>query len=518
MKDSVRDFFYFFNDKNYLKELSKQDNHKLLNEKINNKKKNFYLQIFLCILSIILLYNLLSFLFKFKINIYINYLIILLSICYYFIFNKVIQNFSNCYNYFIKLCEIIVKYDNIIKNKIKIKKYIQSIEEDSKNNIINIINILKKLINIVNNSNLIDYKNKNIIDIYKEYQKLKTTLFKFIFEEYEKEYITKEKYINKYINYKLYYGNTLNFKIQYLIIEFNKSIDKLNNEEIDYDLLIKQYEKYINDNVLKIEEIKKNEFKNKIYDLLISNFELNKKFIELIKEIDSNDINNNDEKINQIIEVIIEKKQLSISLLEQYKKKVNIDTNKNFKEENEKIKNDTDLLVKGKKFNNNNISLYDIQLGNVNYNKNKLNKKNNNDKNNHNFESGNDENYDIYQEQEKIKDLKMNFIDELNNYCKRVKGLNKNKENIENEMDKKENQINNKNKNENNINNNQLNDLIKDLNKNSEGLNLNKPQTKLDFAKSITLAFSKNKNFNLNFVGENNDDNTENNDLIKEDK
>ena len=116
----------------------------------------------------------------------------------------------------------------------------------------------------------------------------------------------------------------------------------------------------------------------------------------------------------------------------------------------------------------------------------------------------------------------MNFIDELNNYCKRVKGLNNNKENIENEKDKKENQINNKNKNknknENNINNNQLNDLIKDLNKNSEGLNLNKPQTKLDFAKSITLAFSKNKNFNLNFVGENNDDNTENNDLIKKDK
>ena len=500
MKDELVNFVYFVNDKNYLKELSKKDNYKLFNEKIKKEKKYFCLKLLCFILIIFFLYYLLSLILKLEMKNYIKYPIIMISMLNYFIFNKIMDNFSNCYTSFIKLCEMIVKYDNIIKSKIKINRYMKNTQEEPKNNLINIINIINKAISIDISKKSQKNDNDDMIEVYNEYLKLKASLFKFIFAEYEKAYICKENYISKYIQYISNYNNFINLKINNLIIEFNKSISKLNNEEkeeIDYNSLIKQYEKYINDNVLRLEEIKKNDLKNKIYDLLISNYELNKNFIELIKEID---INEDEEKINQMIEVIIEKKQLSISLLEQYKIKINKENDKDIKKENEKMKNDTDSIVYGNKFKNSNgISAYDIQLSQIN-----LNKKNRNDKNENIKHNKKEEYYDIYKEQEKIQDLKSSFIDELNNYCKKVKGLNRKNENTENEIEKNENI------NKNNSNNNTINDLIKDLNKRSEDLNLSKPQTKLDFAKSLTLAFSKNKNFNLNFVGEEtNENNTE---------
>ena len=514
MKDELVNFAYFVNDKNYLKELSKKDNYKLFNEKIKKEKKYFCLKLLFFILIIFLLFYLLSLILKLEMKNYIKYPIIMISMLYYFIFHKIMDNFSNCYTSFIKLCEMIVKYDNIIKSKIKINRYLKNAQEKSKNNLINIINIINNVINtdMSKKSPKNDNDNDDITEAYSEYLKLKTNLFKFIFEEYEKAYIGKENYISKYIQYISNYNNFINLKINNLIIEFNKSISKLYNEEkeeIDYNSLIKQYEKYISDNVLRLEEIKKNDLKNKIYDLLISNYELNKNFIELIKEIDANE---DEEKINQMIEVIIEKKQLSISLLEQYKIKINKENDKDIKKENEKMKNDTDSILYGNKFKNNNgISAYDIQLSQIN-----LNKKSANDKNGIIKHNKKEEYYDIYKEQEKIQDLKSSFIDELNNYCKKVKGLNRKNENTENEFEKNEN-INKDNDNNNDIinkaNNNTINDLIKSLNKRSEELNLSKPQTKLDFAKSLTMAFGKNKNFNLNFVGEEiNENNT------KEDK
>lgn len=506
MKNELVNFAYFVNDKNYLKELSKQDNYKLFNEKIKKEKKYFCLKLLFFMSIIFLFYYLLSLIIKIEMINYIKYPIIIISMLYYFIFNKIIDNFSSCYTCFINLCEMIVKYDSIIKNKIKINRYMKTADQEPKNNLINIINILNKVTNTDISKNNIKNENKDMIEVYNEYLKLKSNLFKFIFSEYEKAYVGKELYFNKYIQYISNYNNFINLKIKNLIKEFNKSISNLNNEEIDYNSLIKQYEKYINENVLQLEEIKKNELKNKIYDLLISNYELNKNFIELIKKID---INEDEEIINQMIEVIIEKKQLSISLLEQYKIKINKENEKDIKKENEKMKNDTDSILYGNKFKNNNgISAYDIQLSQINLNKRDINN-NNNENIKHNKK---EEFYDIYKEQEKIQDLKSSFIDELNNYCKKVKGLNKKKENTQNEDEKNEN-MSNVNNSSNKDNNNTINDLIKDLNKRSEDLNLSKPQTKLDFAKSITLAFGKNKNFNLNFIGEETNDNNS-----KEDK
>ena len=493
MKEYIQNFIYFINNTHYLKELSKENNQKILIEKTKKQNKLFCFQLLLYSILSIIISNIFSYIFQFDAKKYNYYLIIILSMFYYYIFHKVLYQFLGSYNYFIKLCESIIKYENIIKNKIKVNRYLRNDEDESINNLLNMINIINKLISSNINSNSNNYKNKNIKELYNEYQKIKTYLFKYIFEEYEKEYINKESYINIYMKYINNHKNNINYKMQYLIIEFNKKIEILNKDKNDYGTLIKEYEKYINNNVIKIEEIKKNELKNKIYDLLKSNFELNEKFIELIKEI--NLTNDNNEKINQIIEYIIEKKQLSISLLEQFKKNINHEKDENNLNNFEIKRKNNYTFINNNNFSHDDISYYDINLNNININK----SKSNNNKNNRNtFNNNKSPNvYDIINEQEKIKDLKASFIDELNDYCKKVKGLNKEKEEksgedvIENEIKKDEN-----------FKKDKRNNVISNIQEKNDENGLNMPYTKLDFAKSLTLALSKNKNLNLNFVGE----------------
>ena len=119
----IHNFIYFINDTHYLKELSKKNNQKLLIEKTKLRKKSFCFQQLLLFLLSIFIYNVFSYIFQTKINNYINYLIIILSILYFYIVNFILSQFLECYNNFIKLCESIVNYDNIIRNKIKLKKY-----------------------------------------------------------------------------------------------------------------------------------------------------------------------------------------------------------------------------------------------------------------------------------------------------------------------------------------------------------------------------------------------------------
>ena len=502
MKEYITSFIYFINNIHYLKELSKHNNEKTLIGNVKHVKQIFLFQILLYSILSIFLYNSLSIIFNFKAKYYINFLIIILSIFYYYIFNCILSKFTNCYNYFIELCEIIVKYDNIIKNKIKIQKYIKNIEEDPKKTLLDIINTLNNITKKDINKKSDNYDNKDLVEIFKEYQKLKSNLFKYIFDNYEKEYIGKEKYIYKYINYILSYNKSLDLIMKHLKFEFNKNIKILNKEKFDYDLLIKEYEKYITNNILKSEELEKNELKNTIYDLLISNYKLNENFIELIKEIDSpNSNNDNNEKLIQMVEKIIEKKQISISVLEQFKKRINFEEDKNNQKENQNIKNNNfDILNEINNSTHNEISFYDINLSNININKSNLNK----DKDNKNFNTNKKNSksvdvYDIINEEEKIKDLKASFIDEINDYCKKIKGLKNEKEDIKKDNNEKENKP-NYNFEQLQNNNNPNNKLIK--NKNEEN-NSDMSMIKLDFAKSLTMALGNNKNLKLNVFGDN---------------
>ena len=190
---------YFNNEINYLKNLSKKDNHKNFNEMIRIKNKTSFIELFIFISTIIILESILIYFKNFNSNsllITISFLALLNSISKILVINY----FSNSYKNFIKLCELIIDFENKIKYKIKTISMLKISEEETKFIIIEIIKEIKLLMDVNNNKD--DYSNnKSIKDInylFNEYQNLKTKLFKYIFYIYEKEFIIKELYIIKY--------------------------------------------------------------------------------------------------------------------------------------------------------------------------------------------------------------------------------------------------------------------------------------------------------------------------------
>ena len=475
MNKSFDYFLYFFNDINYLKNLSKKDEHKNFNEMILTKKKDSFIQL-VTFFSIVIILE--SIIFYSKL---IRLQFLLISVSILFLFNLltkllIINYFSNTYTNFIKLCEVIVVFENKIKNKIKMISMLKSPKEETVLNIIKIIKEIKFIINSEENNTNIN--NKEIVFLFNEYQDQKQKLFKYIFFIYEKEFLIKELYIIKYIKLFCNYSKYINYKLNYLINILNDILKKINIEEINFDILFKDYEKYINNNIKKQKDKNINELNNSIYNLFESNYKLNEYYINLMKEI--NIQNCEYEKINEIIDYIIEKKKLTISLLEQLKAKINKENDINDNNDDSSKENIGDIkrsinAILNYKNNNNKISLSDIQLNNYNYD----NQNNNLNKEEHKKNlNNNKKNYDIINEQKKMEILKSDFIDELNKYCKSKKNLNKDDPDL---CDNNEETIN---KNIIGIEKNKQNDF-----------NIN--TIKMDFAKSLTESLKKNKNFNF---------------------
>ena len=242
------------------------------------------------------------------------------------------------------------------------------------------------------------------------------------------------------------------------------------------------YEKYINKNIINTKEKKKKELNESIYNLFESNYKLNEYYIKLMREINLD--NYNYEKINEIVEYIIEKKKLSITLLEQINTKINLEnenkTNDNNNKNNENmnaIQRSINNFIKNE---NNEISLSDIQLNNYSCNVHDKNENMNaynvyNNSNKTKIKS----NFDLINEQKKIEILKSDFIEELNKYCKSKQNLN-NPESVQNKEEKENTDDDNNN---------------------------NKNKLKMDFAKSLTMCLKNNKNFKFNLNEENNKDN-----------
>ena len=457
MINFFEDFFYFNNKINYFGNLSKKDNKKDFNEIILYQKKNAFIQLCTIFISLSIIIFL-ELIFLYHESFKINFLLIIIIIFIIFnIFAKIliINSFSNSYTYFIQLCEVIVQYENKIKSKIKIKYMLKTDEEESEPTLVKIIEAVKNIVmdSECNNDCNINNKNKKGINFYfNEYQNQKQKLFKYIFLAYQKEYIIKKLYIIKFIQ-----------------ILFNY----LNIEEINFESLFKNYEKYIYNHYINTKEKEINELNTSVLNLFESNYKLNEYYMNLIKEINSEN-NKKKEKINEIIEYIKEKNNLFILLLEQIKKKIN--------KENEIINENTQNniisnIIKGNTSNNNEISLSDIQLNNYSH-----------ESQNKNFEDNIKENkgksninkkYDIINEQKKMEIIKSDFIEELNKYCKSKQNLNKTE--LESNNDNK--RIEEKNK-------------LYNINTNISNSDINK--IKFDFAKSLTESLKKNKNFNFN--------------------
>ena len=483
MKKYFNEFVYFNNETNYLKNLSKKDNHKYFNEMIQIKKKASLIQLFIFISTIIIFESILIYV-KQK---YLNLLLMIISI--FALFNLiskilVINYSSNTYKNFIKLCELIINFENKIKNKIKIISMMKISEEDIKLILFEITEEIKFLIN-VNNETDSNNKNKVIKDInylFNDYQNLKIKLFKYIFFIYEKEFIIRELYIIKYIKIFFNYSKSINYKLDYLINTIKNILQKINIGEIDFDSLFKEYEKYINNNKINSEENQINKLKVSINNLFESNYKLNENYINLIKEINKKNYSN--DKIIEMIEYILEKNKLSISLLEQIKTGINkendiINDNENIENENN-VQNNFNNKIKVNRNKNNNFTLTDFQLNSLISDKQYSKEEEIFAKNEY---KNINKNIDIIKEKEKIISLKSDFIDELNKYYK-----SKNNSEISNKTDKE-------------IKNENFN-LIKE-NKESKEKDNEFNKLKMDFTKSLTMCLKNNKNFAFNFSKEN---------------
>ena len=279
---SLEEFLYFNNTNNYIKNLSNKKISKDFNEIIERKKNASLKQIFLFIL-IIIIFELISNIIKIKYSI--------LFICIFGSINLlmkiiILNNFSNSYYSFIKLCEFIVKFDNKIKEKIKIKSLLKNTNDEIELILIEIMQQINSIMNVdYNNVNLTNKKIESINFLFNEYQSQKQKIFKYIFFTYEKEYLTKELYIIKFIKPFLNYSNHFNTKLNYIINTFKEGIQKLDIEDINFDLYLTNYEKYINKNIINTKEKKKKELNESIYNLFESNYKLNEYYIKLMREI-----------------------------------------------------------------------------------------------------------------------------------------------------------------------------------------------------------------------------------------
>ena len=473
----LRDFFYFNNETHYLKNLSNKNNTKDFNGIIQGKKKYSFIQIFILLLIIIIFCS---------ISIYSYIKIFFISMTIFILINLIAKiiitnNFSNSYFDFIKLCEVIVKFENKVKNKIKMKSFLKNDSSETELILNAIIKEIKSILNInIENNN----KEITLFSLFNEYQNIKQKLFKFIFLKYEKEYIINELYIIIFINYFLNYSTYLNYNMNILINKYKECIQKLDIDEINFETLFQGHEKYINTNIINSKEKKINELNISLLNLFESNYKLNEYYIKLLKEINLQD-NNKHEKINEIIEYIIEKKKLSISLLEQIKSRINSENkNKNNIINNNKktvdnIQKNINNFIK-RNNNNNEISLSDIQLNNYNYDNQRKERDENETKKD--VKNKSKKNYDVIKEQEKMEILKSDLIDELNKYCKSKQNLNKNESEDNNE----------------NINNTKVDLNNNNIDEKNKEIDFNKNQFKLDFAKTLTMSLKKNKNFNFN--------------------
>ena len=386
------------NNTNYIKELGSGDNSEKFKIEIL-KLKQMFQKYFLNIFFFLLFPLFISIFFR---NLKIIILIFILFSCSYLIPIYCLNEFEKSYNLFIKFCQNIIKFENIQKNIFRILQYNSNIKEDYKN-IIN--NLCEELLLILNNKNFINSKEN---DLYNEetYYKIKGQIFINLFNEYEEIFCLNQYYIF------IFWNNYLNIKLNKFIKILNyKSIDLFNLNE-DWSEIIKNYDENIK-NIKNLYQEKENKFLSKveiIYNVMISNCELNNQLQKLILQIKDNE--NDSQHLEELLNDIIFKKQNSIAQLIKLRKEYTNKKNEKLDEiTNDNLKDEDEENQKENKENDTSISLLEIELGKIK--KDKIKKENEYISNVNPF--------DIIKGQKKVQGLKMGLISELEEYYSKIK-------------------------------------------------------------------------------------------------
>ena len=216
------------------------------------------------------------------------------------IFVKCLERCEKTYYLFISFCQSIIKYENIQKKIFRVLYY-NPYNKDEYQKII--FNLNKQLLEILNEKNYFIQNEQ----LYNEeiYFKIKGKIFINLFNDYEKLYCLNNNYIFILIK------NTINSKLNKYINVLNISSIELFNLNEDWNTIIQSYEENIKNIRVKEKEtlfLRKSEI---IYNIIISNCQINNQLKNLLNIIKNEDT----EKIEEILDDIIFKKQNSLSQL-----------------------------------------------------------------------------------------------------------------------------------------------------------------------------------------------------------
>ena len=275
-------FLFRLNNKiNYIKELASKDNSEQFKTELSKNKDSFKKEYFY---FIIFLFFPLSLSFLLKVNMKIlGFVIFFLLSSFYLIFIKCLKQYEKTYYLFISFCQSIIKYENIQKKIFRVLYY-NPYNKDQYQKII--FNLNKQLLEILNEKNYFIQNEQ----LYNEeiYFKIKGKIFINLFNDYEKIYCLNNNYI--FILLK----NTINSKLNKYINILNISSIELFNLNEDWNTII--------------QFLRKSEI---IYNIIISNCQINNQLKNLLNIIKNEDT----DKIEEILDDIIFKKQNSFSQL-----------------------------------------------------------------------------------------------------------------------------------------------------------------------------------------------------------
>ena len=304
------------------------------------------------------------------------------------IFVKCLERCEKTYYLFISFCQSIIKYENIQKKIFRVLYY-NPYNKDEYQKII--FNLNKQLLEILNEKNYFIQNEQ----LYNEeiYFKIKGKIFINLFNDYEKLYCLNNNYIFILIK------NTINSKLNKYINVLNISSIELFNLNEDWNTIIQSYEENIKNIRVKEKEtlfLRKSEI---IYNIIISNCQINNQLKNLLNIIKNEDT----EKIEEILDDIIFKKQNSLSQLISLR-------NEYTKKKDDKLEEITNNQLEIEKMENkkeNPVPLMELELRKI--------KKINKSKKKNNYIS-NVNPLDIIKGEKEVQGLKMELISELEEY------------------------------------------------------------------------------------------------------
>lgn len=351
---------------NYIENLKDKDN----TNEFNENYKKIVIQFCSSFFSIFIAFLAIEIFFQFYFKTFI-----LISIAYILVVFYSLKNFRKSYFLFIDLCKEIVLFEINLKTYNKLSRYNEKIKDKYEN----IMGILNENLNKI----IKDPPKIKVEDKYERYLTYKPMLFLIIFQDFKENYCSQKSFL-----FLAFFCNFVNFLNHSKNLFFSLRNELINSEIKDFKI------SFADESIFYEQRI------NEVMQYDIEAFEDYAKLISILKTTDKKEIEN-------LIEDIINKKRILITSLEKIKndfvKKEDI-SKKPAKKEEPKVK---------EKKKDTSISLLDLELSQIS--KPEVQKEIKSEA------PGSVNPMDIIKGEMEIRELKDNFIFELEKYYEKIK-------------------------------------------------------------------------------------------------